>query len=70
MSDIYEGIDGFAQFGIADVGDGDFLSMTVWDSREAAEKANEAARSWVSENVSDRIELKTSMIGDFGYLKA
>ena len=41
------------------------LSFSAWKSAADAEAANEAAASWVAENLSgDDIELKTTKIGE------
>jgi heme-degrading monooxygenase HmoA len=68
IGDIYKGSDGFVQFGIGDVGGGQFVSMTLWDSRASAEQATETARTWVASEMSDRIELVSNVIGDYGLL--
>ncbi len=53
---IFEDQEGFRAYSVA-AGDGQILSMSVWDSREAAEAGNEAASAWVAEHMAGEIEL-------------
>ena len=39
--------------------------MSLWDSGDQAQKANELAASWVRENLADRIRLESAQVGDF-----
>jgi hypothetical protein len=39
--------------------------VSVWDSGDQAQQANELAASWVRENLADRIRLESAQIGDF-----
>ena len=41
------------------------VSVTVWESAEQAEQANEVAASWVRENIADRVRLERTYVGDF-----
>ena len=58
---------GFIRYGVADMGDGEVVSISVWDSREHAEKATPTAASWVKENLAERVELKSNSIGDLAF---
>ena len=55
---------GFLNFGLADIGDHKVVSISIWDSREAAEKSALISASWVKENVSDRVRLVTGYVGN------
>ncbi len=54
---------GFVNFGVVDIGDHKVVSISIWDTREAAEKSSLIAASWVKENISDRVRLVTNYVG-------
>ena len=58
---------GFIRYGVADLGDKKCLSLSVWETREQAIAATPVAASWVKENLADRIELKSSSVGDLAF---
>jgi Antibiotic biosynthesis monooxygenase len=60
---------GFVRYDLADVGDKSFVSITVWETRQQAEAAAPVAATWVGENLADRIELRTNVVGDLASLK-
>jgi hypothetical protein len=39
----------------------------MWETREDAEAAAPVATSWVRDNLSDRVELRSSVIGDLAF---
>ena len=47
---------GFKAYSVA-VGDGEVLSISVWDSRADAEAGSEVVASWVAENMAGEIDL-------------
>lgn len=55
---------GFVDFGLADIGDRKVVSISIWDSREAAQSSALVAANWVKENISDRVRLVTSYVGE------
>lgn len=59
----FETLPGFQNFGLADIGDRKVVSISIWDTREAAEKSALVAASWVKENVADRVRLVTGHVG-------
>lgn len=59
---------GFIEYGIADIGSHNVVAISVWETREQAEKSVYVAASWVKENVSDRVRLLTSKVGELGFL--
>jgi hypothetical protein len=59
---------GFIEYGVADIGSNKACSVTVWETREQAEKSVSLAANWVKENVSDRVRLITSYVGDLAFL--
>ena len=59
---------GFIEYGVADLGNHKVASITVWETREQAEKSVIMASAWVKENISDRVKLLTSYVGDLAFL--
>lgn len=53
---IFEAQPGFKAYSVA-AGDGEILSLSVWDTRADAEAGNEAAGAWVADNMAGEIEL-------------
>ena len=47
---------GFTAYSVA-IGDGEVLSLSVWDTRADAEAGSEVAASWVAENMAGEIDL-------------
>ena len=60
---------GFVRYGLADLGDKTCVSLSVWETREQAEAAAPVAATWISENLADRIELRTNSVGDLAFFK-
>lgn len=60
---------GFIRYGLADLGDKKCLSLSVWETRDQAQAATPVAASWVKENLADRIELKSSSVGDLAFFQ-
>jgi hypothetical protein len=60
---------GFIRYGLADVGDKKCLSISFWDTHKDADAAAPVAATWVRENLMDRVELKSTDIGDFAFLE-
>jgi len=59
---------GFLEYGVADLGNHKVASITVWETREQAEKSVTFAATWVKENISTRVKLITSYVGDLAFL--
>ena len=53
---IFQAQNGFRAYSVA-AGDGQILSLSVWDTREDAEAGSQAAASWVSDTMADEIQL-------------
>ena len=65
MLSVFRGQPGFQAYGVAESHDGEVISVSLWDSGDQAQKANELAASWVRENLGDRIRLESARVGDF-----
>ena len=59
----FANLPGFLNFGIADMGDHKVVSISIWETREAAEKSALVAASWVKENISTRVRLLNDYVG-------
>ena len=61
---------GFIHYGLADTGDNTCLSLSLWETREEADKATRVASDWIRENnLNDRIELRKNQIGDLAFFE-
>jgi heme-degrading monooxygenase HmoA len=55
---------GFVNFGLADIGDHKVVSISIWETRDAAQNSALVASNWVKENISDRVRLVTGYVGE------
>ena len=55
---------GFVDYGLVDAGNNKLVSITIWETREEAQKSATMAANWVEGNLADRIRLVTSYVGD------
>jgi heme-degrading monooxygenase HmoA len=60
---------GFIRYGVADIGNKSCMSITLWDTHEQAEASVPAAATWVEENLGDRVELRSSHVGDLAFFE-
>lgn len=60
----FEKEQGFVNYGLVDIGDHKVVAISIWETREAAEKSVLIAASWVKENLSDRVRLVTGYVGN------
>jgi heme-degrading monooxygenase HmoA len=58
---------GFIRYGLADLGDKTFLSLSLWKTREEADSSTRVAADWVRQNIDDRVELRTNQVGDLAF---
>ncbi len=54
---------GFVNFGLVDAGNHKMVSISIWETREEAQKSASMAATWVKENIADQIRLVTTDIG-------
>jgi uncharacterized protein YcbX len=69
MLDIFKAQPGFIRYGLADTGDGTALSLSVWETHEQAEAATPIAATWVREHLADRVELRSSEVGNLAFFE-
>ena len=55
---------GFVDYGLVDIGNHKVVSISIWQTREEAQKSVDMAATWVKENLADRVRLVTSHVGD------
>ena len=60
---------GFVNYGLVDAGDHKVVSISIWETRDEAQKSATMAATWVKENVSDRVRLLTTHIGDLALFR-
>jgi hypothetical protein len=60
---------GFIRYGLADLGDSKFVSLSLWETRKDADASVPVAERWVRENVANRVDLKTTQIGDLAFFE-
>jgi hypothetical protein len=60
---------GFIRYGLADLGDRTCLSISLWKTHADAQASVPVAASWVRDNLSDRVELKSTYVGDLAFFE-
>jgi hypothetical protein len=60
---------GFVNYGLIDAGNHKVVSISIWETREAAQKSAGMAATWVKENIADRVRLLTTSIGDLALFR-
>jgi uncharacterized protein YcbX len=60
---------GFIRYGLADVGEGNCVSISVWETHAQAEAAVPVAATWVREHLGDQIELRSNQVGDLAFFE-
>ena len=60
---------GFIRYGLADIGEGNCVSISLWDTHVHAEASVPVAANWVREHLGDRVELRSNYVGDLAYFE-
>ena len=60
---------GFIRYGIADLGDRKLVSLSLWETRKDADASVPVAERWVREHLANRVELKSTQIGDLAFFE-
>ena len=58
---------GFLRYGVADVGNSTLMSISLWETHEQASAAAPVAATWIKDNMSGEIELRSNYVGDFAF---
>jgi len=67
LLDLFRMEPGFRRYEVADFGNGELISISLWESREAAERGVALAREWVAENVAGQVDLSSNRVGDVAF---
>ena len=59
----------FVNFGLVDAGNHKVVSISIWETRDAAQKSASVAATWVKENIGDRVRLMNTDIGDLALFR-
>ncbi len=60
---------GFVNYGLVDAGDHKVVSISIWETREQAQKSATMAATWVKQSIADRVRLLTTHIGDLALFR-
>jgi heme-degrading monooxygenase HmoA len=60
---------GFIRYGLADLGDKKCVSVSLWETHKAADAAVPVAADWVREHLANRVELRSTQIGDLAFFE-
>ena len=55
---------GFIDHGLLDVGNNKVVAISIWETRDEAQKSAGMAATWVQANIADRVRLVTTQIGN------
>ncbi len=55
---------GFVDYGLVDAGNHKVVALSIWETREECQNSAGVAATWIKENVSDRVRLLTTSIGE------
>ena len=69
MLGVFKAQPGFIRYGLADTGDRNCLSISVWETRAQADAAAPLAATWVRDHLSDTVELRSNEIGDLAFFE-
>ena len=55
---------GFVDYGLVDAGNHKVVAISIWETREEAQRSAAMASTWVKENIPDRVRLVTTYVGE------
>jgi heme-degrading monooxygenase HmoA len=58
---------GFIRYGLAKTGDATCVSISLWETHAQAEAATPIAATWDREHLADRVELRSTEVGDLAF---
>ena len=61
---------GFVAYGIVKAGADEAVSLSVWETQQQAEKAVQAAATWVKDNIADMTESVQNHVGDLAFFSS
>lgn len=60
---------GFVDYGLVDIGHNKVVAISIWETREEAQKSVDLAASWVKEHIADRVRLMTTSMGSLALFR-
>jgi hypothetical protein len=66
---MFEKEHGFVNYGLVDAGNNKVVAISIWETREAAHKSVSMAATWVQQNLSDRVRLVNTSIGELALFR-
>jgi hypothetical protein len=60
---------GFVNYGLVDTGNHKVVAISIWETREQAQKADHMAITWVKETIADRVRLVVTHIGELALFR-
>jgi heme-degrading monooxygenase HmoA len=64
-------VPGFVSYALTDVGEGRFVSISVWERREQADAAKSMVAEWIrATNLADSVALEEDLTGEMRTLAA
>jgi hypothetical protein len=70
MVPLYEKQPGFVRYDVGSLDDGGIVSFSIWETGDEAQKAVDLAKSWVKDNLADRVKLRDEHTGDIAWDEA
>ena len=61
---MYQKESGFVSYSVAMTDDNTIISSSVWETKEAADKAREMMQDWASETVASEVSFKEDFVGE------
>ena len=58
---------GFIRYGLADTGEGNCVSISLWETHAQADAATTVSATWIREHLADRVELRSNQVGDLAF---
>ena len=55
---------GFVDYGLVDAGNHKVVALSIWETREEAQKSAGMAATWIRDNIGDRVRLVNTTIGE------
>jgi heme-degrading monooxygenase HmoA len=66
---LFEKEPGFVNYGLVDAGSHKVVAISIWETREQAQKSDHMATTWVKEHVADRVRLVNTYIGELALFR-
>jgi hypothetical protein len=64
MVPLFQHSDGFVSYGVAEITNNAFMSLSTWETRAQANAADTKAADWVRTTINDQFTLRESHVGD------